>query len=443
MLSGASLGGVVFPPLMTYLLEEYSLRGALLILGGISLNLFVAGALLQPVGHHLVQVYAENPTVTKHTMNYIKPNIMSSSLMASSELVKGMPETAGELITSSQLLIEVKEPYLDNSITKSDDSISTSNTFLQPELECAKTILVATDINNSIISIPHSAALSFGGSKILSKSSSLSSSFAQLSTLHLDPITLKELDSVPENLPEGNFSTWLGRLFKRNSKKKVNTVTLIEFSWLKNTLFIVLSTSNVLTSISWYGILIFIPSHMDTIGISQAQIAKVVSVIALADFSGRIIFPCLHDFRCCHIKYWYMIGVVVSSFVIFAATLVYTYERFLIIAGFYGLFSGCYCGLCSLIYVEMLGEENVASSYSLSLLICGLFLLGMPPAVGWFQKISGSYTTCFVVFGVVQLIGGLILLFEPYAARYETIQEFKRLNMENGSVVQSKALDNC
>lgn len=42
------LGSFAFPPLLGVLLEEYSWRGTFLIIGGISLNICVAGALMRP-----------------------------------------------------------------------------------------------------------------------------------------------------------------------------------------------------------------------------------------------------------------------------------------------------------------------------------------------------------------------------------------------------------
>ena len=46
--AAASVGTLVAAPLVTYLLEEYSLRGTLLITGGISTHLFIAAMLLRP-----------------------------------------------------------------------------------------------------------------------------------------------------------------------------------------------------------------------------------------------------------------------------------------------------------------------------------------------------------------------------------------------------------
>ena len=47
--TGSGLGAFAFPPLLQYLMTEYSWRGTLLIFGGISFNITAAGLLYRPV----------------------------------------------------------------------------------------------------------------------------------------------------------------------------------------------------------------------------------------------------------------------------------------------------------------------------------------------------------------------------------------------------------
>ncbi|XP_019618058.1 PREDICTED: monocarboxylate transporter 13-like [Branchiostoma belcheri] len=46
---GSSVTSMSFPPLFQYLMDEYGLKGALLIIGGMMLNMVVAGALIRPL----------------------------------------------------------------------------------------------------------------------------------------------------------------------------------------------------------------------------------------------------------------------------------------------------------------------------------------------------------------------------------------------------------
>ncbi|XP_061194279.1 monocarboxylate transporter 12-like isoform X1 [Saccostrea echinata] len=49
---GASFGSLIFPPVIRILLDNYGLKGALVIIGGLLLNLCVAGALMRPVAFY-------------------------------------------------------------------------------------------------------------------------------------------------------------------------------------------------------------------------------------------------------------------------------------------------------------------------------------------------------------------------------------------------------
>ncbi|KAG1709160.1 Monocarboxylate transporter 9 [Nymphon striatum] len=451
MLSGSSLGAVTFPPLVTFLLEEYSMRGALLILGGISLHVLVAGALLQPIKYHLIRVVddtVDEPMPSNYMLNLKEANrhIMAASV-TSLEPVKEMPESAENSEVPIDILIEVENSETPKIQIKSYPSIDKSENLEiieKPEESKSKHSLLSTDIHHSIISIPFNASMPYNRNKILSKSSSLSSSFLHLSTLHFDPATMRDLDSEQSHSSTNSKSWSLFCCFQRKPTKKLNGQPIVDFTWLKDTLFIILSVANVCTYISWYGVLIFLPPHMDNKGFSSINIATVLSVIAFTDFVGRILFPCLYDFSCCHIKYWYMLGVSVAGIVVMFVTFVDTYEGFLISTSIFGFFTGCYSGLSTLIYVEMLGEKNVSSSYSLSLLIVGFFLFAMPPVVGWFREVSGSYQNCFFIFGIIQTIGAASLLFEPCAARRETRKEFEKLGVKFDSYEdeQAKKLNN-
>ncbi|XP_061171310.1 monocarboxylate transporter 12-like [Saccostrea echinata] len=49
---GASFGSLIFPPVIRILLDNYGLKGALVVIGGLFLNLCVAGALMRPIAFY-------------------------------------------------------------------------------------------------------------------------------------------------------------------------------------------------------------------------------------------------------------------------------------------------------------------------------------------------------------------------------------------------------
>lgn len=55
-ISGSAFGSIILPPILRYLLEEYGYRGAILIMGGITLNTWVAALFYEPVENHMKRV---------------------------------------------------------------------------------------------------------------------------------------------------------------------------------------------------------------------------------------------------------------------------------------------------------------------------------------------------------------------------------------------------
>ncbi|KAI5639296.1 major facilitator superfamily domain-containing protein [Phthorimaea operculella] len=59
-MSGSAFGSIILPPVLRYLLEEYGYKGAVLLLGGIMLNVWAAALLFQPVEEHMVKRYKDD-----------------------------------------------------------------------------------------------------------------------------------------------------------------------------------------------------------------------------------------------------------------------------------------------------------------------------------------------------------------------------------------------
>ena len=64
--AGASIGSVSYPPMLTYLVSEYGLRGALLLTGAISLHSLPAALLLRPTSYFRKCAKRGTGSATKH-----------------------------------------------------------------------------------------------------------------------------------------------------------------------------------------------------------------------------------------------------------------------------------------------------------------------------------------------------------------------------------------
>ncbi|XP_053680706.1 uncharacterized protein LOC128731597 [Anopheles nili] len=60
-ISGSALGSIILPPVLRYLLQNFGYRGACLIMGGITLNVWVAAIFYEPVEKHMKRVRKVRP----------------------------------------------------------------------------------------------------------------------------------------------------------------------------------------------------------------------------------------------------------------------------------------------------------------------------------------------------------------------------------------------
>lgn len=60
-ISGSAIGSIILPPLITFLISEYSFRGASLVMGALTLNIWVAALIYEDVDNHSKAVVLDQP----------------------------------------------------------------------------------------------------------------------------------------------------------------------------------------------------------------------------------------------------------------------------------------------------------------------------------------------------------------------------------------------
>ena len=72
-MSGISLGSSIFPPFIRFLLDEYGLRGSMIILTGITMNMFVGASLYRPLSLYRKLQKKRKPLKTDAVSEVKKP----------------------------------------------------------------------------------------------------------------------------------------------------------------------------------------------------------------------------------------------------------------------------------------------------------------------------------------------------------------------------------
>ncbi|UYV80137.1 hypothetical protein LAZ67_18001806 [Cordylochernes scorpioides] len=407
-MAGNSVGGIVIPLVADALMDEYGLRGAMLIMGGILLNGCVGIMLWQPVEWHVDPTASSDTDVTDNK---------SSSLVAS---------------YSVDFLPSVKE-Y---------DQRRTSLTFSF----------------QSSCSIPELSKLK--DFETISKASS----FMYLSTYHVGPssstLLTKDHIKLPEEKEE-EAESMIDSKSIRSEKESIAAATssssccrprcrisqIIDTSFFSDAAFYVLTFSMMCHYFSYPGTQMFLPLRATSLGLSQAQGASLLSALAFADLIGRIGCAWISDFHLFPRKYWFIVGILLAG--VFAICLQFPKDYALLLAcsaGF-GLASGAYIGLMIALFADTFGGNRVAVAYSLANMTSGFVTISGPPLmVSKFtpdgeQKLdekkerdcyilesTGSYAICQIILGSVQILGASIWVLEPWAVGRQKSRRESALN---------------
>lgn len=183
---------------------------------------------------------------------------------------------------------------------------------------------------------------------------------------------------------------------------------------LSDPLFIVILVSNATTAIGYTNSAILLPSYAISIGHDKSSSQYLLSVVAVLDLVGRIGGSTLSDWIRLDKRYYYLSGLVLSGVALFVLPFADDYPTMCCACAAFGLGSGVVVGITAVIMVDILGEERLSSSYGISLFCNGLMQLIGPPVAGYIFETIGSYRPVFHGMGVILLFGASVWLLTPF-----------------------------
>merc|ERR1719266_1536633 len=79
----------------------------------------------------------------------------------------------------------------------------------------------------------------------------------------------------------------------------------------------------------------------------------------------------------------------------------------------FGITSGAYVGLTSVVLVDLLGLDNLTNAFGLLLLFQGIASVMGPPFIGWLYDQLGDYQSGFYFSGAMIFLSGVMLFALP------------------------------
>lgn len=429
-ISGSALGSIILPPILRIILDQYGYRGAVLIMGGITLNVWVAALFYDPVSKHMKRVPIDKDSDSKEDEAAIEGGGQPKFIISTEDSMQSLQqiphndsflETIENNGATGNFNRSVSSAAMQNLMgTKRERKISMPTG--RSEVMRAKAGHGSPSMNSSsaLHAVPEKNGT--GAMDILSqgrlpssrrvrsgvpKRSPSTSSFQYVSTpYHGSTLTLQ-----PETFASSFSlrSTSKGKAGSEQEKKN----KFFDVSLLKDPLYLIILISNATNAISYTNFIILLPYYAEYLKIDKNSGALLLSIVSALDLVGRIGGSALSDLSLCP-KSWYFIGGLFTSGVSLGLLpFFHGYSMISLFCAIFGLASGVYVGVTAVIMADLLGEERLQSTYGISLFVNGILQLIGPPICGvWFEK-TKSFTSLFSSLGCILISGSLIWGFVP------------------------------
>merc|ERR1719193_1470516 len=195
---------------------------------------------------------------------------------------------------------------------------------------------------------------------------------------------------------------------------------MIDFSLLKDPIFLIFAISNFLTSIGFNAPFIYIPDRAEKeLLLTRKQGAMLLSVVGISNTIGRVLFGFTSDHPLVRRRrlFVYNGALTVCGIATMLSVYATTYYTMMAYAATFGFTIGAYVTLTSVLLVDLLGLEKLTNSFGILLLFQGVATLGGPPLAGSLYDITNSYTIPFIVVGSCLAVSGVMLFPIPSIQR--------------------------
>ncbi|KAK6196012.1 hypothetical protein SNE40_001318 [Patella caerulea] len=415
--AGVSAGAVVMPMLISYLLEEYGLRGSLIVLGGVMSQVIVCAALYrfpeQSTGQD--ENVKVNPADFKSLESfYHLGEYASSKLDMRQDSVNSDADTdfRDRVNSNTPKITTNKFLFRDRAYSNRSDKVYSECT-LEPTGIMNKNILRTQSVENgnsvnrrkrfiseSNHAITTDVIESLSRSKMLMYASDPSLVYASVLDLKHGN---KHVQTIAKEKPQINFL----------SKLK----NILDLSLFKNSMFWIAAGFTPLAMCGAALAGAFIPALAGEIGLDDSQASLLLTISGAIDIVSRLVPGILSEFKILKRQYMVMIALSILGIIFQFTSYFDTFVLMMVFSSIYGLFGGVYFSLLAVLIIDLLGFENFPKAFGFVQVIHGAAAAICYPLLGLLKDLTGTYNTCFRFLGACMLGATIILALEPIARR--------------------------
>lgn len=410
---GSGLGTFIFAPLTELLIKRLGWQGALLVIAVIVLGCIVFGAMFRPL--------VADPNSTE--MVEVPPTTVSQSCGNESN---GKLKDGGEqgLVRSHSFGNSPKialnsnghstsSNSMNRKTSQGDDSIrlALSQPLLHPTDQSGQTALKRAESGTMY----RKDALYTGSVHNISSRHPSHGSLALHEKGRYGSVQSNGAKGLPVDKEEGAVCCGCIPCSKETSD---TFQEMMNFSILKDPIFIIFTVSNFLTSIGFNIPYVYLVSQANVLGIDRVRASYLLGIIGIANTVGRIILGYLSDKPWVNRLLVYNLSLTICGLATAFSVLCLDFYSLASYSAVFGFTIGAYVGLTSVILVDLLGLEKLTNAFGLLLLFQGIASFLGPPLAGWLYDITESYKPGFILAGSTIAVSGTMLFLIPPLQRY-------------------------
>ncbi|TNM87173.1 hypothetical protein fugu_007403 [Takifugu bimaculatus] len=389
---GRSGMGLTFAlaPFTQLLLDQYAWQGAMLIFGGLMLNLVASGMLLRPINVKPVSNSKTAP-IQKSPAVSLKSSSEKDSAKncsnGSSHLSNGIPK-------STPFQSAPPAPQEDTKKQMSPCPQGAQDQSLNPEL--SKLVLNGGEAQQDV-----------GQCKRTDGSAELSGG--------MNGSTVAVCPPHPSTQSE---------VMATESK-------LLDFSLLKDPFFCIYTWSLVFSQLAYFIPYFHLSARARNLDIDAMDASFIISVAGITETIAQLISGWVTDRNLFHKYHYHKAYLILCGLVNLLSPLATSYILLMVYAVFFAIFCGGYMALLLPVLVDLLGSERVNDSMGFSMFFVGLGCLTGPPLAGFLYDYTQTYDCSFYLAGLCYLLSSLSLFMEPLARRWKTRNKLSQDKKEN------------
>ncbi|XP_067670333.1 monocarboxylate transporter 5-like [Haliotis asinina] len=374
-MSGISIASGVFPVIVRLLLDEYGIRGTMLICTGMTMNMLVGASLFRPIESFKKK---KNPILDVEK--------------------QGNPDKTNQQPPLKSENGNVKSNHYDQVKASVDEGQKDLQEDLETALSCSADSWKDTPLSTSTVTRQRTVSES---------EKRLFTSDPELLSISILDIAHAGEEDVREN----------ASFVKEKSNCCKCNCAILDLSLVRMPMFQLFAITAVFGICSNL-IVNYIPAFANENHINKTDSALLLLIMGAMDFFCRILLGVFVDLKLIKVNQTMAIGLFIASTMSQFTSFFRTYPLMIMFAVFNGIFGSSYQSLVPVLIVDYMGLEYMGKTLGFSSMFHGMSVAITHPILGSIKEATGSYSYCYNYIGCAGYVASILLLVgEPLVRR--------------------------